>query len=324
MIGAEYTAPWGRYRVHREAIGEVVLRDVGAPNAFVVVTPSKLEAEYATAELVAAASSTCVPENASTPPPSWSPPPRVLDQHFTLGAPIPQRAHGVPVGDEAYWMPCFRRFEGEPHAWFVSEGAEVLCPSCRGADRDLKPENVDPPPLDAAAAMQLRQVGAQLRAVLVVSTWGRIVVAGDGCQLQAGAAVAPIAVKASRAAPFRVSDDDLEQLDQVVAAPAIAELRCDDCGRRRRVFAVTDGGRFCGACVAIPPRLVEHMRLARAAAAPATPVLTARPRATGESSDDARHDLGSFRPQPPAPRPAAAPRATTRDLWATYTAEVER
>lgn len=47
-IGDRYTAPWGRYAVHRIDVNceEIVLRDLDRLSACIIVTPAELAANY--------------------------------------------------------------------------------------------------------------------------------------------------------------------------------------------------------------------------------------------------------------------------------------
>lgn len=345
MIGALYTAPWGRYRVHREQGADLVLQDLGAPSAFVVVSLAKLAESYVLAAAAAPAPA-LVPAPCTPPAPSWAPPPRVLDQHITLGAPIPLRPNSVPVG-EVYWMPCLRRFAGDAHAWFVSEGSEVLCPACRGEDRDLKPENVrnpDPPPLEPDEAMHLRQVGAQVRAVLTPTWWAWLTGAvsrggGEpgaqdnpgpahavgGGHVRSGASPAAGNVAEPHADPGGTPAPAPRRLAPSPSAAQHAELRCDDptCGRTSRIWAVHDNGlRFCPACVSVPPLIRERMQ--RAAAAPVG-TTSWKPPASVEERSAAKADVGSFDATPPStPRPPAAAPPTRQQAWRASTKDFDR
>ena len=342
MIGLAFTAPWGRYRVHSELADQVVLRDVDRSSAFVVVTREKLAREYAAgagAAIDQPGSGATTQEATVTPLvparpsiTSWAPPPRLAGFYtYTLGAPIPERENGVQVG-EPYWMPCIRRdTAGGTHCWFVSEGCEVLCPACRGEERDAKPAYADPPPLEAGPAARLVELGAQRRAMCRPGEWGRV--AHNLGHISAGFSMKvdpnprnPAAFDEPDSA--NISPDDLEQLDQVVLEHRDLKpenvRRCADCGKRLGVVAFTGdhGLDFCGACV----ELSDHLRevLARHKGAEQPKPGAWRPRDEESNQGDAKSEIGSFRrTKPEAPPPAARPR-TTAELWPTYTAEVER
>jgi hypothetical protein len=131
---------------------------------------------------------------------------------------------------------------------------------------------------------------------------------------------------AEYSAPAHIpSDDDVEQLDQVVEdlAPFPPEPTCDDCGRRMRVLAVHENGlRFCYACIALSDNLRE--RIARRAGEKAPPPPSRwRPRDEDSHQGNAKSEVGSFKRPPPEER-AAPTRSSTRDLWPAYTSEVER
>lgn len=371
MIGAEYTAAWGRYRVHREDLDQVVLADVRSPGTFVVVTREKLAREYELAAAAPVAHRDPKPENvisgrpepSSAPrgpsarvelpapvvsdpagrpgperlPPSgpWTPPRAKAETPETLGAPVPASSYHVPRASHEtglYWMPCIRRFEGEPHAWFVSAGAEVLCPACRSSERtSAAPAWSElPPPLDPATKASLERVAGELRAMFRPGQWGRPFVAGNGRELQDAAVTVSVAasapaVEAPRAAPF-LPDDDVEQLDQVVEdlAPFPPEPTCDDCGRRMRIYAVHDNGlRFCHACIALSDNLRERIARRAQGAAPPPPSRW-RPRDEDSHQGNAKSEIGSFKRPPPAERAPAPTRSSTRELWPSYTSEVER
>lgn len=340
---AEYTAPWGRYRVHRELDDQVVLHDVASPSAFVVVSREKLAREYKLAESAPIAHRDVKPENvatgtaAHTAPEQWRPPPARRDQPETLGAPIPRSSYHVPtVSHETglYWIPCMRRFEGEPHCWFVSEGAEVLCPACRGDDRKVTPPAYEiPPPLDPATATRLREVGAELRTLFRPEQWGRPFVHGVTSRPVVQRAehrarnpeVVGSSPTGSSVTPPIAELDDLEQIDQVVDRDVKPEnVRCcADCGKRLGVaaFGGEHGFEYCGACVTPSATVLEIMARGKTPA----PASTWKPRdATDESADGAKGEVGSFKRPPPEERAPKASRETTRELWGEYTKEAPR
>jgi hypothetical protein len=133
---------------------------------------------------------------------------------------------------------------------------------------------------------------------------------------------------AEYSAPAHIpSDDDVEQLDQVVelaAAPMYVEPTCDDCGRRMHVFAAHDNGlRFCHACIALSPNLRAVLERHRAGAAPPPPSKW-KPRDEDSHQGNPKSEIGSFKRPPPEQRAPKASKETTRELWGEYTREVPR
>lgn len=342
--GAVFSAPWGRYAVHRAEAAHVVLRDLGNPTAYVVVDRAKLAAEYSAAATPAPAPVAAAPKASPPPastPPDWSPPRRAIAQAFTLGAPTPSGRAGVPVGDP-YWMPCLRRFEGEPHAWFVTSSAtvSVLCPACRGTEPDVAPRNPDPPPLEPAEAMHLRRVGAQVRARLTPAWWASLSAdvsrgggqagsnpapahAVGGGHVRSGASPATGNVAEPHADPVGSPGSAPHRLAPSPAADQHAERECAECLRRPSQVAVLvlfvqedTGLAYCAGCLEMPASLRERAARGSGAWSPSTEA--------GEERSDAKADLGAFDRPARRPRPHGAEPATRRELWQAISAEVER
>jgi hypothetical protein len=363
VIGARYEAPWGgRYRVHRELAGEVVLADVGNGSAFVVVTPARLADVYtpiAGAELVAAAATGGADQCSLPRAPSWSPPRRPVVP-TTLGAdtPLPDRRMGC--GGPPYWMRCATQFEGDTHVWFLSAGGQVLCPACRGVGVERQQRNPDPPPPTEAEKQAARAAGGRIE---LGAAWWRMVTGvdvsrggglpvgdsrapltqqgaatpGQGASLAAGNVAEPplgpgnVPAPSARHLDLSAEADD-EQLDQVVAAapPARPEPACDDCGispSRRPVVVLwphANGLQFCTACLRLSPRLLELRT--RQAEAGELPSGAWRP-PPGETSA-AKADVGSFdRPEPaasPLPKVTTARELTRAEQWAQVSAGFDR
>ncbi len=122
-----------------------------------------------------------------------------------------------------------------------------------------------------------------------------------------------------------MSDEDLEQLDQVVDRDVKPEnvRRCADCGKRLGVAAFTGdhGLEFCGACLELSPHLQEVLARHRDRDGAAPPPMPSRRKQRDDDSHqgNARSEIGSVRVKaeklPPTP---------TADLWAGYTKDVPR
>lgn len=342
-IGTVYAEPGGAsYRVTGyQPDGRVNLQNRARPNAFLIKWPAEINASRylrrveggdrpappvlaPAAETAPAASPAVIGggEQPAPPPPPyvpyWTPPAR-KEVPTTLGAQRPAAGdRRMPTGPAPYWMRCSLQFAGDTHAWFLSEGATLYCPACRGDDPFaaapvVRPWSELPPPLDpdharsAAAAIARTELGPRWWAMVLE------VALRD---------VKPAYMPPEQAASIEVEKSEgglrhglggdgeaaEELLDQVVElAPAQPEPSCADCGitpSRRPVVALfyQDDGTtaFCASCLRRSPVVLERQR-----------------REKGEPA----------RPRPPAPpveRPALAPARTRQDDWLSISAGVER
>jgi hypothetical protein len=73
-VGDRFSAPWGRYQVHRLAGDQVVLRDLDRPTACVTPTLAELAERYVGVELLAAAAARPAPPAPAGDRPRPAPP----------------------------------------------------------------------------------------------------------------------------------------------------------------------------------------------------------------------------------------------------------
>lgn len=325
--GAVYEAADGsRYRVlHTQRDGCISLLNLARPSSCYTPTLAELargdlrlverpapksasgpaDANVAAAENAPEASPTANDgaDQPAPPPyvPYWTPPPR-REVPTTLGAQRPTVGdRRMPMGPAPYWMPCSKRYtypvDGvavtEPHVWFLSDGAQIYCPTCRGEDAFAERGPAvrwceDPPAAGPPSAAAIAAIG---KLDLGVRWWAMVLDVGHRD------------VKPANMSPEQ--DADLEQLDQVVEiAPAKPEPCCADCGvspRGRAGIALwyQDDGitAFCSACLRRSTHVMERLALSEPPRRPP--------------------------PTEPAPRPALAPKRTRQDEWRSITAELD-
>lgn len=115
-IGAQYSAPWGRYVVYRVEGDHVVLRDLDRPSGFVMPSSAKLAAEYS---LEQAAPAYMPPEQLAAEPAAAAPP--------IAADPPPTRP--PPIADGRRRCPCC----GQPANMFAVVGEDLeYCWRCYG------------------------------------------------------------------------------------------------------------------------------------------------------------------------------------------------